>query len=614
MSNKSPGFIRRALSGLWNALNFTRMLVFNLIFLAIVVALVGAWFASHAELAPRTTLVLDPKGAIVEQFSVDPAQRALSSLLGSSNQEVQLRDLLRVIDAAARDTRIERMVLVPDEIAGGGLATMRELGAALERFRASGKQVIAVSGGMDQRQYLLAAHADRILLDPDGGILLEGLSNFRNYYKAALDKLGVQIHLFRVGTFKSAAEPFVLDHASDAAKEADAYWMGGIWQAYLDEVAAARKIDALALADDIAQYDQRVVAHAGDLASLALDQKLVDALATRGEARAFLREKGVAEGSDGFRQIDFQAYLTRLGSGLPMPGPQVAVVVAAGEIVTGEQKPGTIGGQSTAQLVRQAREDANVKALVLRVDSPGGDAHASELIRREVALARAAGKPVIVSMGDVAASGGYWISMDGDEIWAQPNTITGSIGIFGMFPTLPDTLGKLGIHTDGIGTTPLAGALDPRRPLSPQIDTILTSVIGHGYAQFIGKVAAARGKTPEEIDAVAQGRVWDGSQAQARGLVDKLGGLEDAIAAAATRAGLEPGYQVRYVERALNTWERLALSLNQGDALGMLLRASGLDLPARLIRTPEARMLEGLLQSLQGKPYAIYAHCLCEPQ
>ena len=613
MSTDQPGVIRRFFRGSWNALDFTRRLVFNLVFLALLIAFAGSFFAGRPALAPRTTLVLDPSGAIVEQYSSDPAQRALSNLAGNPTQEVQLRDLLRVIDAAAKDPRIERIVLIPDEIDDIGMATARDVGAALDRFKAAGKDIVAVSGGMGQNQYLLAAHANRILLDPDGAVLLEGFANYRSYFKDALDRLGVQVHLIRVGTFKSAAEPYILNQASDAAKEADSYWMGGLWNEYLAEIASLRKTDAARISDDIAHYDERVAAHSGDLARLALDQKLVDELATRGEARAQLRARGVPEGSDGFRQVDYRRYLASLGSdGLPRLGPEVAVVVAQGEIVPGDRPPGMVGGKSTAQLVRAAREDDRVKAIVLRVDSPGGDAHSSELIRRELAQAREAGKPVVVSMGDVAASGGYWISMDSDEIWAEPNTITGSIGIFGLFVTVPDTLAKLGIHTDGVGTTPLAGTLDIRRPLSPQLESILDSVIHRGYSEFIGKVARARGKTPEQVDRIAQGRVWSGAQAKERGLVDKLGGLDDAIAAAAARAKLGKGYEVRYVERAMSTWERVALSLGDSETIVRIARSAGFALPSGVFGSPELKQIAGLVESLRGRRYGAFAHCFCE--
>lgn len=614
MSKENPGVIRRLFRGLWNALNFTRRLVFNLIFLLLLIGFAVAVFGGRATLAPRTTLVFDPKGAVVEQYSSNPADRALAGMTGTDSKEVQLRDVLRVIDAAANDPRIERLVLIPDDIERAGLSTLREIGAALDRFKAAGKDVVAASGGMGQSQYYLAAHANRILLDPEGAVVLEGFANYRSYFKDALDKLGVQVHLIKVGTFKSAAEPYVLNQASDAAKEADLYWMGGVWQEYLGEIAALRKIDAAKIADDIAHYDERVAAQDGDLAKLALEQKLVDQLATRAEVRALLRAQGVAEGNDSFRQIDYKKYLAALGpDALPgLASPTVAVVVAQGEIVPGEQQPGMIGGRSTAQLVRAAREDDKVKAIVLRVNSPGGDATASELIRREIAQTREAGKPVVVSMGDVAASGGYWIAMDGDEIWAQPTTITGSIGIFGLFATLPETLAKIGVHTDGVGTTPMAGALDIRRPLSPQLEAILNSVIKRGYNEFIGKVAKARGKTPEQIDAIAQGRVWSGSQAKERGLVDKLGGLGDAIAAAAARAHLGTGYQVRYVERELSAWERLALSFSNSEAVVRMVRWAGVSLPPGFFGASDLRQLAGIVESLRGKRYGAFAHCFCE--
>jgi len=613
MSKDQPGVIVRFARGFWNALNFTRRLVFNLIFLFVLVVFFAAVFASRPALQPRTALVLDPKGAIVEQYTIDPMQRALGNLAGDAPKEVQLRDLLRVIDTAAKDARIERIVLVPDEIAGAGLATLHELGNALDRFRASGKEVIAVAGDMGQSQYLLAAHADRILLDPDGAVFIEGLASYRSYFKDALDKLGVQVHLIKVGQFKSAAEPYVLNEASDAAKEADRYWMGGIWQDYLAEIAGLRKIDANTISEDIAHYDERVAAHQGDLAALALEQKLVDQLATRAEVRTLLREKGVADGNDSFRQVDFKNYLAMTArETMPSFGSQVAVVVAQGEIVPGDQPPGMVGGRSSAQLIRAAREDDNVKAVVLRIDSPGGDAYSSELIRREVAQTRAAGKPVVVSMGDVAASGGYWIAMDGDEIWAEPTTITGSIGIFGLVVTIPETLAKLGIHTDGVGTTPLAGTFDIRRPLSPQVEGILNSVIKHGYDQFIDRVAKARKRTPEEIDAIAQGRVWSGSQAKERGLVDKLGGLGDAIAAAAVRAKLGNDYHVRYVEREPSAWERVLLSFGDSEAMVKLARNVGFSLPTSLLDRGEIAEIAGLVESLRGKRYGAFAHCFCE--
>lgn len=612
MSTSQPGLFVRFVRGTWNTLNFTRRLIFNTILVIVLIALFAAMFRSTPIIGEQTALVLDPRGMIVEQFSTDPAERAIASVTGDSSKEVQLRDLLRVIDAAASDKRIARIVLVPDQMSAG-VSTMRELGQALDRFRATKKDVVVVSEGMEQGQYYLAAHADQILLDPQGAVLLEGFASYRSYYRDALDKLGVDVHLIRVGQYKSAGEPYILNQASDAAKEATLFWMGGIWNEFIDEIAAMRELEPATLAGDVANLDTLVQQFNGDLAKLALDRGLVDKLATREQARELLSELGKPdESGETFRQVNWSNYLGIQAANLPDPRPKVAVVVAQGEIVQGEQAQGSVGATTTARLLREVREDEQIKAVVLRVDSPGGDAYASEIIRREIEQIQAAGIPVVVSMGDVAASGGYWISMDADEIWAQPTTITGSIGIYGMIVTIPQTLEKLGIHTDGVSTTPIAGAFDIRRPLNPKVETILTSVIQKGYRDFIGKVAAARGKTPAQIDEIAQGRVWSGSQAKERGLVDKLGGLHEAIAAAAVLANLGDKYQTRYVERELDTWERMALSLGDNEAAISFGRWSGLSsLPMRWLANDEIKRTLALLNELGGNRFGVVAHCSC---
>jgi len=613
MADQKHGVIAGFFIGLWNLLNFTRRLVFNLIFLFLLIAFFVALRNGGTKLAERSALVLDPKGSIVEQYTTEPVQRAFSGLLGDKTKQVQLRDILRTIDTAAADRRIERIVLKPDDIDSAGLSTLREVGAALDRFKAAGKQVIAISDGMDQRQYYLAAHANQILLHPDSleGVLLSGFGAYRSYYKDALDWLGVDVHLFRVGEYKSYAEPFIRNDQSPESREADLYWMNGLWSGYLKDVAEARHLDAGKLADLIEHYDEAVKAAGGDMAKLALQNKLIDQLATPDEARDLLIAQGVKQGY-GYRHIDFADYaaLTERESALDVR-PRVAVVIAEGEILSGDQPPGTVGGESTAKLLRQAREDDKNKAIVLRVNSPGGDAFASELIRREVELTKAAHKPIIVSMGDVAASGGYWISMNGDRIFAEPTTITGSIGIFGLFMNIPNTLAKIGVHTDGVGTTPIADALDPRRPLDPKVGNVLQSLINKGYEDFIGKVSVARHKQESEIDAIARGRVWSGEQALQRGLVDELGGLGDALTAAAQAAGLGTNFRVHYVEKPLSAWERFALSVSN-DALAHVAHALLPQMPTGLISQPEIRSQLRLLQSLgSGKP-GVFAYCFCD--
>ena len=620
MSKNTPGPLMRFLRGIWNSINFARRLVFNLVFLFIVAIVLVAMFSGGIKLQDRNVLVLAPQGQVVEQFSADPMSRAMARAMGQPQPETQLRDLLRAIEAASTDARIERMVIRPDQMTGIGFAMLQELEDAITRFRKSGKQIVAYADGMDQRQYYLAALADEIYLHPDGMVLLEGLSRYRAYYREALqDKLGVDVHLFRVGEFKSAAEPFILDGPSEESREADLYWMNDIWRRYLDDIARLRKLDAATLQASIDDLPNQVKAAGGDLGQMALQQKLVDGLMTQDQFRALMIERGVEDPDiHSFRQVAMDDYLDFLNrERLPLDNrPKVAVVVAQGEIAAGDLPAGTVGGISTSRLLREAREDSNVHAVVLRVDSPGGGVFPSEQIRREVELTRAAGKPIVVSMGNMAASGGYWISMNADMIYAEPNTITGSIGIFGLFMTFPDTLSKIGVRVDGVGTTRIAGAFDPSRPLSPAVGETIQAIIDQGYRQFIEKVAHARGSTPEEIDRVARGRVWSGAQAEQFGLVDELGGLHDAIAEAARRANLGSGeYALHYVEKQLSPFEKIIVdATNNAAARGL---ASHLGLSGRMLEQPVAQELRRGLRLLEsppegGKPFKTVAHCFCE--
>lgn len=617
MAEKRPGFLRRIIGGLWNGLDFTRRLVVNLVFLLLLIFVIAAIFSGGDKgLKEKTTLVLDIKGAIVEQYSGSPADAALAKALGDEVPETQLRDILTVLEQAAKDDHITQVLLNLNNYGGAGISTLREVGRALDTFRKSGKKVIANADYFDQTGYYLAAHSDEIYLHPDGMALLEGLGRYRSYYHSALEKLGIQVHVFRVGKFKSAVEPYLLDGPSDAAREADRYWLEDVWTVFLDDIAKARGIETSELRAMIDELPQRIAAVNGDTAKLAMDEKLVDGLKTADEVREMLIASGTKDDdNETFRQISLSNYLKRFPAA-PVIGDakQIGVIVAQGEIVGGKQAQGMIGGRSTSELVRKAREDKNIKAVVLRVNSPGGSGFDSELIRRELELTRAAGKPVVVSMGDVAASGGYWISMTSDAIYAEPSTITGSIGIFGLFPDASQTMDKLGLHSEGTTTTWLAGALDPRRPLDPRIGEVLQSVINAGYQDFIGKVAKNRGKTPEEIDEIAQGRVWSGQQALQRGLVDELGGLQDAIANAAERAKLGDDYQLVYVEKELTGFEKFFVSMNtRARAMVQSSIASAL-LPSWMQPQMALDMSRDLavLNGWEKRPMATYALCFCE--
>ncbi|MGD9584991.1 MAG: signal peptide peptidase SppA [Lysobacterales bacterium] len=614
---RRPTLLWRLITGFWRALEFSRRAVFNLLFLLFLLLFGILLFSGGtASLGKHTVLVFDPQGAVVEQFSQSPLDRALAEAMGQGEEEIRLRDVSRVLDAAATDPHIDRVLLVTDGIGAMGPASVREFAAALARFKQSGKPLEAIASiYYDQKTYLLAAQADQVFLDPQGAVMFEGMGRYRTYYKDLFDKLGVEAHLFRVGEFKSAGEPYIRADQSPEAAEADRYWMGDIWQRHLADIATARKLKPEQLTAMIDGYAPAVTAVAGDLSQLAIDQKLIDALLTREQLRQRMLDAGIPdEAETGFRQVGFHDYLARLNARPQFPGKnEVAIVVAEGEMIDGAQLPGTIGGEATSALLRQVRDDDSVKAVVLRVDSPGGSVFPAELIRREVELIRASGKPVVVSMGDLAASGGYWISMNADEIIADPSTITGSIGIYGLFFNVPEAMAKVGLHTDGVGTTWLAGAFDPTRPLDPRLGEMIQQVLNKGYADFIGKVADARKRDVASIDGIARGRVWTGAQARERGLVDGLGSLQDAIDAAAKRAGMAKP-EVRYVERPSSAFERFMGSFAQ-SRLSALLRESGWTTPLAWLPKPTAQdlqRLQGLLQSRpHGLPVNLQAHCEC---
>lgn len=602
-----PGFIRRTLSGIWRALDRIRQASLNLIFLAVVAFLVAGWLASRpSPLPPDSALLIAPRGQLVEQRSVKSPMSLLQA--GDGVHQVLLRDVVDAIRGAAADSRIKALVIETDGLSGAGLAKLEEIAAAVDAFRQTGKKVHAWGRHFDQAQYHLAAHADEVFLNPDGYVLLTGFGRFPTYFKGLFDQAGVKMQVFRVGTYKSFVEPYTRSDMSPEDREATRLYLDAAWQAYQADIAAARPKAAAGLAGYVADAPAQLAAAGGDAATMARSAGLVDGLKTADEWRSHLVGLfGKDDDARGFKHVEMSAYVARLREETPQRAHKVGVVVAQGAIVDGEQPPGTVGGDSVAALIRQAREDDAVKAVVLRVDSPGGSATASEVIRRELDLTRRAGKPVLVSMGAVAASGGYWISMAADEVWASPTTLTGSIGIFAMLPDLSGPFGKLGLAVDGVGTTPLAGGVDPRRPLDPQIASLLQQSIEHGYKRFLGVVSGARKMSPEAVDAVAQGRVWLGSQALEKGLVDKLGGLDAVLKAAAARASLAD-YEVSYIEKPLSPRDQLLVRLlsNDDESEAAQRRPSIAEQALARVRTE----LEGL--ALWNDPGHIYLHCLCE--
>ena len=488
-------YIIRFFRFVWHLLDGVR----KVLHLGLMLLLLGlVWFAAspHIPLVPKAAaLLIAPQGELVEQYSGGPLDRVVAEASGQEEFEVQLRDMVEAIHRAKDDARIKLIVLDLDGLTGAGIALLEEVAQALREFRTSGKQVVALGQSFDQKQYYLAAHADQVYLDPHGMILLDGFSYYGQYYRDALDKLGVTVNVFKAGKYKSAVEPFLRQDMSPEAREANQQWLGSLWSTYQAAVIKARGLTDNALTDYAEQLLPMLQATKGDFAQLAVDRHLVTELKTREQVADQLRlQVGADEDEHSYSRIDMADYLDAEHAEHPLENRgsrKVGIVVASGEIVDGDRTAGTVGGESMAELLRQARYDDEVKAVVLRIDSPGGSVMASEVIRREVDALKAAGKPVIASMSSTAASGGYYIAMDADEIWANPATITGSIGVFGIVPTFERSLSKLGISTDGVGTTSISGALRMDRAMSETARQVYQLAIQHEYTQFVDRTGDA---------------------------------------------------------------------------------------------------------------------------
>lgn len=600
--------------GFWHVVNSARIVFLNVLFLLFLYLFYVAMLRPDEPLTMRgdTTLVLRPHGNVVEQYSSSPLDRALARATDQAPVETRLRDILEAVDRASRDSRISQMVIDTDYLWNIGLSSLQDIEHAINAFKASGKPVYAVAEALGQHQYYLASMADEIWLSPDGLVWMDGYSNIRHFYREGLEKLEVEINLFRVGEYKSAMEPYIRNDMSPEAKEAAQFWLDSLWLQYLEAVSRNRGMPMSRLTEAIASFADRVEAAGGDFAQLALDLGLVDRLVSAPEARTVLAATGAPnDAGDSFRAVGIEHYLEITGYSMARQRGNVRIVVAEGEITRGEQSSGRIGAETTAGDLRAAGRDEQVRAVVLRIDSPGGDAFSSEVIRREVQALREAGKTVVVSMGDVAASGGYWIAMGANEIWANPATITGSIGVYGMIPTFGKTLQKIGVYADGVGTTPLAGKLRIDRPLDDDIKRIFQSSMDHIYEEFLELVRVSRGfESRDAVHEIARGRVWSGSQAAEYGLVDRTGSLQDAIESAARISGLGDTYTVSWTEPELTRFERLLLEMTSG----VLARVDYGKRQAGGFNTGFVqRMIEELrFIASHGDRFTVAAHCLCK--
>lgn len=610
----SRNFFVRLITALWHGADGLRKVLHLVLLLFLFLLIFGALSDAPPLLPQKSALLIKPAGSLVEQLAGNPYDRAVAEVFGDAPQQTLVQDVIDSLEYAATDERIAAVHLELSALGSAGLDKLHRVAAAITEFRKSGKPVIASGDFFGQQAYYLGAHADELYMHPEGFVFLQGFGAYRNYYRDAIEMLRIDWNVFRVGTHKSFVEPYTRMDMSPEDRESRSRLIDQLWKAYRDDVVSARGLEE----GTIDGFTQNLVEHVaqagGDIATAIVEAGLVDELLSRGELRDRIKVHA-GESSDDestYSSVTMSEYLgqMRLLHGDKVQSENVAVVVAVGDILGGTQPPGTIGGDSTASLLRRALNDDSVKAVVLRVDSPGGSLFASEVIAHEVEALRAAGKPVVASMSSVAASGGYWISVVADEIFASPTTVTGSIGIFGMFPTFQRTMDLAGVATDGVGTTPWAGAFRPDRELSDQSKQLLQAMIENGYEDFISGVSEQRGIDKQTVDTIAQGQVWTGSDALENGLIDKLGDIDDAIVAAAELAGLDD-YGRKLVEPRLSPTEQMILDLMN------VVKSTGLD-PAAFVTAPTPiATFAGRLQELLSvatrfnDPKGVYVHCFC---
>lgn len=555
-------------------------------------------------------LVWAPQGSLVDELDGERIPGFAPPFWGEETAQNRVADLVEALERAAKDSRIKLVVLKLDDMQAGGLAQLQELAAAIERFKESGKSVVASAFQYSQEQYYLAAQADKVYLDPMGSVFLKGFGLYGYYFKDALEKLGINVNVFRQGQYKSAVEPFIRNDMSDAAREENRAWLNTLWTVYKEDVAAGRQFKPGVIDGYVDDYADRLAAQNGDAARVALEAGLVDSLMTAQALRENLAEAvGKDPETGAYRQIDVGQYLRATNAERSAPPKKVGLITVVGPIVEGQSWPGVAGGDTIAELIRRAREDKNIAALVLRINSPGGSVEASEKIRRQVQHTREEGKPLIVSMSNMAASGGYWIAVNANQIWAEDSTITGSIGVFGLWPTIAQLLEKLSIQVDGLGTTELAGAMRIDRPLPAEAERILQQQVDAIYHRFITLVAQGRDMSMEVMDKIAQGRIWSGQDAKRVGLVDYLGGLDAAAKAAADMAGLTPEkYElvpiappVKLERRILRRFSSLVRPLYRDTALA----------------SPLHKLIHKHLMDIDflwlNDPQDIYAYCPLQP-
>ncbi len=610
-------FLIKLLSSVWFGVDGVRKLLHLFFLLAIFSFFLGSLSITPPLLPKKAALFIQPIGPLVEQLNGDPYDRALAGVFDEVQPQTLVQDVIDALEFAKNDHRILAVHLELSGFSGGGLDKLRRVGLAIEDFKKSGKPVFASGDFFSQSAYYLAAHANEIYMHPEGMVYLKGYGGYKTYFKEAIDKLLIDWNVFRVGTHKSFIESYTRMDMSPQDRESRIRLINQFWQIYQNDVEMARRVD-IGIIDNFTQNLLMYVDDAnGDIAVAALDAGLIDKLLSRNELISQLKEYVGEDINDKatYSAINSLDYLRsmRVSETEESNEKNIAIIMAVGNILDGIQAPGSIGGDSTASLLREALIDDSINAVVLRVDSPGGSMFASEIIANELSALKAAGKPVVASFSSVAASGGYFISMRADKIIASPATITGSIGVFGMFPTFQRTLEAIGINSDGVGTSPWVGQLQPDREMTQATKDLFQMIIEDSYDDFISGVSDSRKIEKPKVDIVAQGQVWSGQDALDHGLIDELGNYDDAIIAAAELAGLEEGaFGKKILEPSLSATEQLVIDLLS------IIKNLGFDTSAFSMNNS---LIENFLQNLQEKisklsnfndPKGIYSHCFCE--
>ena len=621
MSTQAPrkNIFARIWHFFWNAISWLRIAILNIVFLVVLVVVFSTVMESVPQPIEQGPLLIAPSGMLVDQLSYEPP---LAALTGDTPPETHLYNLIEAIQFAATDSRVTGLIIKLNDLNGGGISKIQELGQAITAFKQSQKPVVAYGNFLDQQQYYLASYADTIYIHDMGGVAITGFGLYRNYFKGLIDKLGINVHVFKSGTFKDFVEPYIRTDMSEPSRAHNEAWLTSLWSTYSRDVEERRGLSAGQLDTYIKTLPQLLRNADGDSAKLAKDFNLVDETGSKQALISYLitqfgRSK---HDSNMFNHINPMSYQQEIALSKFQQQGNIGLIVAAGTIMDGEQPEGSIGGDTLSQLIRKARNDNNLKALVIRVDSGGGSAFASELIRQEITETRAAGKPVFISMGSMAASGGYWLAAGADQIWATPTTLTGSIGVFSIVPTFETTLDKIGVTSDGIATSELAGLFHLDRPMSEQAKTVFQMGVESVYSKFLSITADARNSTVEDIQKVAEGRVWLGAQALEHNLVDHLGSLDDTISALAQHVNIAAPV-ITLVERELTPVEEVLknISLNTHaslPAIGSQNAANKLinNIAHHVNQSPLTQLLAEQSQNLsQPKIYALCADCLSQP-